>query len=164
MNRPVLELDLWSEVKCWKQHSFCHSPNGAKVRKVSKSNPDTLFLCGKVEPPLASQVNSARWNTFFKNPVVFNKQVVLPTTRRRINAFRCRPLTSPYWLSIRMTRSVRLKMSRQSKSGMSAGRSSGGPLCRKLRTCLEEMGVSSSVLSMKSITVGLRMVSWNKRK
>lgn len=72
------------------------------------------------------------------------------------------PLTSPYWLSIRMRRSVRLKMSRQSKSGVSGRRSSGGPLCRKLRMCLEEKGASSSVLSMKSITDGLRMVSYEE--
>lgn len=74
------------------------------------------------------------------------------------------PLTSPYWLSIRITRSVRLKMSRQSKSGTSSGRSSGGPLCRKLRMCLEEKGAISRLRSMKSITEGLRMVSWNERK
>lgn len=69
------------------------------------------------------------------------------------------PLTSPYWLSIRMTRSVRLKTSRQSKLGMSWCRSSGVPLCRKLRMCREENGASSSVRSMKSITDGLWMVS-----
>lgn len=71
-------------------------------------------------------------------------------------------LTSPYWFSIRMTWSVRLKISRQSKSGMSGRRSSDGPLCRKFRMCLEEKGVSSSVLSMKSITDGFRIVSYTK--
>lgn len=71
-------------------------------------------------------------------------------------------LTSPYWFSIRMTWSVRLKISRQSKSGMSGRRSSDGPLCRKFRMCLEEKGVSSNVLSMKSITDGFRIVSYTK--
>lgn len=68
-------------------------------------------------------------------------------------------LTSPYWLNIRMSWSVTLKMFLQSKLGMPASLCSSGPLYRKLRMSLVVKSVSSRVSSMKSITVGFLKVS-----
>jgi len=68
-------------------------------------------------------------------------------------------LTSPYWLNMRMTWSVMLKMFLQSKFGIPGSLCSSGPLYRKLRMSSVVKSVSSRLSSMKCVTVGFLRVS-----
>lgn len=146
-------------------HSYCQSQTGEKVKKkhfakiiltlwIHLEMPSSLWQVSIIPHTDTHFTKTEDW--YWRGDG--RKKMLNPPRKKQ------QPLTSPYWLSIRITRSVRLKMSRQSKSGTSSGRSSGGPLCRKLRMCLEEKGAISRLRSMKSITEGLRMVSWNERK
>lgn len=67
----------WNEM--WKNspHSCCQSPTGEKVRKLAKTILTPYFHLEMWSPPLTSQYNSARWQTFLKfQAVVFERQIM----------------------------------------------------------------------------------------